>query len=477
MRDGLVTSEQCLACEVCCRFHEAGSLMAPVFSAAEMAAADRAGLTDEAFCRAGYGRSEPVILQRGRGHWTCPAFDETANRCCIYAARPLDCRLYPFVLTFDEAGQSVHLAADLACPQVVDNLCTSRLVERAQHLARSIDGSLWQGLGRDAAFVAFRRPEFEVLALLPEVTRSVCRPDLGLARLTPQAIAELQLFFSADGREPAHHALAPIFVWTDLFNLYYRVAGDRLLLFGEEGGAAFLWLPPVGSGPMAPAVEEAVEILRRLGREPETWRIDNVAEDQLPILTGLGLRAAERTEEFIYDRARLAAPTGRRYHGMKASCNVFVKQNEPVAFEPFSDADIPEALALQRRWASARLATYTDAFYRAQIEAAMLMHYRTMRHAGAFGLVGRSLRAGERLVGYTFGFSLPGTETAVILIEVADLAVKGAAAYLFREFARSWAPLKRINAMGDSGLPNLRRAKMAQHPQALLPVHTVRPPA
>ena len=477
MLEGLVPTERCLACEVCCRFAEAGSLMAPVFSPAEMSAAEGAGLGREAFCRTGCGRSEPVILKRGVGYWICPAFDQGRNRCRFYANRPLDCRLYPFVLTYDEAGKSVQLAADLACPFVVDNLCTPEFREQAQGLARSIDAAMPADLERDAAFLAFRRPEFEVLAPLPRLSRQVCRSDLGLARLTPQAILDLQPFFVAEPCELAHHSLGPIFVWTDLFNLYYRVVGDRVLVFGEEGGAAFLWLPPAGVGEMAPAVEEAVSILRRLGRAADTWRIDNVAADQLATFTRLGLRAAEKSEEFVYHRASLAGLTGRRFHGMRAASNRFVKDHRQITFMPFVDADIPEAVGLYRRWAASRVAVHPDDLYRAQIEAAMLMHYRTMRHAGQFGLAGRTLRADARMVGYTFGFRLPGRETAVILIEVADLGVKGAGAYIFREFARFWAPLERINTMGDSGLPNLRRAKMAYHPQQLLPVHTVRPPA
>ena len=139
------------------------------------------------------------------------------------------------------------------------------------------------------------------------------------------------------------------------------------------------------------------------------------------------------------------------------------------------DDDIPEALDLYRRWFAARGRVYTDDFYRAQAKAAMLMHYRVMRLGEAAGLTGRTLRADGRMVGYTFGYPLPGTDTAVVFLETTDLEVKGASACIFREFARFWAPLEWLNAMGDSGLPNLRRAKMLHRPAALVPVWTVRP--
>lgn len=471
----IVPAERCLTCEVCCRFNAAGSLMAPVFSAEEMSAAGLAGLPGEAFCRTGYGRSEPILLRAGKGHAFCPAFDETANRCRIYPVRPLDCALYPFLLTYDEGGKSVRLAADMACPYVVDNLSRAELKEYAQRLAGQIDASQDERLVRDGGPVGFHRPEFEVLAQLPNLTRRLCRSDLGLARLTPGAVPALQHFFADDRTGLSHRAVAPIFAWVDLFNLYYRVVGERLLLFGEDGGAAFLWVPPVGKGALAPAVDTALEVLRHLGRRPDTWRIDNVAEDELATLIAFGLRPAETTQEFVYDRERLVVLSGRAYHGMKAACNFFVKHHDAVTFRPFEDGDIPAALALYRRWAAERMERYPDAFYRAQVEAAKLMHYRTMRHAGQFGLVGRSLLADGTLVGYTLGFPLPGGQCAVILVEVADLGVKGAGATIFREFARDWAPARWINTMGDSGLPSLRRAKMAYRPARLLPVHTLRP--
>ena len=467
--------ERCLACDVCCRFNEAGSLMAPVFSAEEMDAAERAGLAPSAFCRTGYGRSEPILLEPGRDHAICPAFDENANTCRIYETRPLDCAIYPFVLSFDERGASVYLGGDLACPFVVDNLCSAAFRDHAQTLARRLDASLTPDLNRDSRFIAWHRPEFEALAPLPAMSAAVCRSDLRLARLTPETAAEMQHYFDDQPGDASHHAMAPIFAWTDLFNIYYRETGDRLLLFGEDGGGAFLWLPPVGRGPMGPALAEAVAILRELGRDETSCRIDNVAEDQVPALTAAGPVANERTEEFVYVRDRLIALSGRSLHGKRAACNHFAKHHPDATFEPFRDEDIPEALALYRRWAAGRTALHADAFYGAQIEASMLMHYRVMRHAGTLDLVGRALRADGRLVGYTFGFPLRGTDTAVILVEVADLAVRGAAATVFRAFARTWDSAARINTMGDSGLPNLRRAKMLYGPDRLVPVYTVRP--
>lgn len=54
----------------------------------------------------------------------CPAFDPETHFCGIYAERPLDCRLYPFLLIKKE--ENVILATDTKCPFISD---TSRQTE------------------------------------------------------------------------------------------------------------------------------------------------------------------------------------------------------------------------------------------------------------------------------------------------------------------------------------------------------------
>jgi len=60
--------------------------------------------------------------------------------------------------------------------------------------------------------------------------------------------------------------------------------------------------------------------------------------------------------------------------------------------------------------------------------------------------------------GYTFGYRLPGTDTAVVLIEVADLAVK-APRRTCSASSRVVGERAAFLNDGDSGLPNLRRRR------------------
>ena len=51
--------------------------------------------------------------------------------------------------------------------------------------------------------------------------------------------------------------------------------------------------------------------------------------------------------------------------------------------------------------------------------------------------------------------------------------VPGLAQYIFREFCRTLSRFEFINAMDDSGLEGLRRAKQSYHPAMMVPSYIV----
>ena len=52
--------------------------------------------------------------------YICPAFDPATSHCRIYNVRPLDCRLYPFALMWDDMHKQVVLGWDTKCPYMRD---------------------------------------------------------------------------------------------------------------------------------------------------------------------------------------------------------------------------------------------------------------------------------------------------------------------------------------------------------------------
>src|SRR3990172_7519822 len=85
----LVPSKRCLSCDVCCRFPEKNSSLAPYFTAEEIQKAIARGVSPERFSNRDGCKIELIPHPQDEGY-ICPAFDPATNGCRIYEDRPLD---------------------------------------------------------------------------------------------------------------------------------------------------------------------------------------------------------------------------------------------------------------------------------------------------------------------------------------------------------------------------------------------------
>ena len=115
----IVPSQVCFTCDVCCRFPESDSPLRPYFTREEIQAAIARGISPDAFPdHAG----SKVRVRPYRDGFICPAFEPTTGRCGIYENRPLDCRLYPIAVMWDQTHAEVLMGWDSKCPFIRDNL-------------------------------------------------------------------------------------------------------------------------------------------------------------------------------------------------------------------------------------------------------------------------------------------------------------------------------------------------------------------
>ena len=132
----IIPSEVCFSCDVCCRFLESDSPLAPIFTENEKQHAISQGVDSALFQSQADGRSAQVKLKPHKDFYICPFFEPETSRCTIYANRPLDCQLYPFALMFNEDRSSVVLGVDMLCPYSEAHLETKVF---QQHLRYVID--------------------------------------------------------------------------------------------------------------------------------------------------------------------------------------------------------------------------------------------------------------------------------------------------------------------------------------------------
>ncbi|RKU39103.1 hypothetical protein C6496_03305 [Candidatus Poribacteria bacterium] len=112
----IIPSEVCFSCDVCCRFLEADSPLAPIFTEAEREKVIVAGAEPSLFRPQADGKSAQIQLKPYKDFYICPFFDPETSHCTIYPIRPLDCQLYPFALMCSEDGSEVVLGVDTLCP-------------------------------------------------------------------------------------------------------------------------------------------------------------------------------------------------------------------------------------------------------------------------------------------------------------------------------------------------------------------------
>lgn len=112
----IIPSAVCFSCDVCCRFLEADSPLAPIFTEIEMEKTIAHGADPVIFRPQTDRKSAQIQLKPHNDFYICPFFEPETSHCTIYPIRPLDCQLYPFALMLSEDRNEVVLGVDTLCP-------------------------------------------------------------------------------------------------------------------------------------------------------------------------------------------------------------------------------------------------------------------------------------------------------------------------------------------------------------------------
>lgn len=131
MTGQFIPNEFCLTCRGCCRFAEYNSVWAPAVSKEEKNALLTAGA-----CATSFALHNRIKLIPGgvENNFICSFLEAKENKCRVYAHRPLECRLYPFLLNADD--KRIFLAADKRCPYVLAHKGSPEFKSCAKKISR-----------------------------------------------------------------------------------------------------------------------------------------------------------------------------------------------------------------------------------------------------------------------------------------------------------------------------------------------------
>lgn len=95
-----VSSDYCLSCLCCCRYNSSSSIWSP-------------NLLEQEKRELGLEKIELIPINES---YICRFLNLENNRCRIYKKRPLECRLYPFLI--NSCSEKLYLSVHLSCPFV-----------------------------------------------------------------------------------------------------------------------------------------------------------------------------------------------------------------------------------------------------------------------------------------------------------------------------------------------------------------------
>ena len=220
---------------------------------------------------------------------------------------------------------------------------------------------------------------------------------------------------------------------------------------------------PMGVSLSRKVIQQTYAFTLEANRAKQIARIENVPEGLIPFFQQMGFTAVRKETEYLYETDALITLKGDRYKSKRAAYNVLIRNHSAAQLKSYQPTHLASCLALYESWKQERWGHSHDDVYRAMLEDSWYSHRTGLMNYEELGLVGRVVLIDGILKGYTFGYPL-NNEIFCVLFEATDLAIKGLAQFLFREFCGEQAAYQWINTMDDSGLENLKRVKLSYRP-------------
>lgn len=400
----LIPKNFCLTCDVCCRFLDKESLLRPSFLEKERRKRFRNKIDKQ-------GR---VILRKYNDLYICPFFLHRQNLCSIYRQRPLDCRLYPFIIIYNENKKRIILGLDKKCP-FVKGKGSLKILRHPKELIELLEDKIvTDEISKVPTFIGDFNSDYIPISNLNRLTTKIFSDPqkLGYKKLNLEDKKIFDEYF--EDCNSTYYCFVNLYIWKDLMDIWWKKIDGRMDILIEQDG------------------------------------------------NSIEFNKIKKYKEYICLRKDLAELKGDRFRHKRSGYNYFVK-NYKYAYLPFKKEMRNSCLELFSKWMKERKEKYKDPYYHRLIDDCLNAQKIAMEEFEELGLTGRVVIINGEISAYTFGYEL-NRETFCILFEITDLNIKGLSQFIFREFCKELTQYKYINLMDDSGLENLKRVKESYRP-------------
>ncbi len=168
---------ECLSCDGCCRYSQKQTVWAPLFLFDEIV--DLTARNIVPCCLFTHvdshaGDSARIdLIEADGGQFLCPCFGLNTNKCKIYADRPFDCQLYPFLLAREQ--DKAYLAVDENCPYIKKTgISTKSMKDHVRYLVEFFSSeNIVKVIKGNPKMIQEYPRSVHRLALLPKLTGSI----------------------------------------------------------------------------------------------------------------------------------------------------------------------------------------------------------------------------------------------------------------------------------------------------------------
>lgn len=263
--------------------------------------------------------------------------------------------------------------------------------------------------------------------------------------------------FTAHPPEISAYTFTNIFAWRHAHGTTISKLDDHILVV-QDYGDHIACLEPLGEGPIAPVVEEA---LRRSEHASTFKRISAAAAAEMQSLP-LVIEPDRDNWDYLYSAEDLITLAGRKYDGKR---NMIARAKASLDYEyvKLDGRTAMECEDFAKYWCEDR---QCDTIEGLRQESCAI--YEMLGNFDSLGIVGGAIRADGAIVAFSLGEAL-NPETLVIHVEKADNRIQGLYQLINNEFCKAEAAnSKYVNREQDLGIPGLRKAKESYQPVRMI---------